>query len=74
MKKNIFFRVVFPEMAFASRDFNTDKEAFNFREDHIKGFPKNADMTKENREYWKNQGKGIKVYKVTENLKEIKRK
>jgi len=60
--------LLFAERSFSPVDFSTKGEAVKYREDHIKGFPDNAMMTPENREYWKKQGKGIKIFKVTETM------
>lgn len=69
--KKINYRVTHPEPTVCDSHFQSLSAARQFIREHLRGFPKNKLMTKENRKYWKQIGKGMKIFKVTENWEEV---
>ena len=60
-----FWRVIPRVATFATKDFDSLEDARNYVQEHIDGFPANPNMSDENREYWKEFGRGLRIYHVS---------
>lgn len=69
MLKKVYYRVVWPNRSFADENFMSKGEALDFMREYIDGCPKNRSMKIDDRAYWSDLGKQLRLFKVTETMK-----
>lgn len=65
-EKTLFYRVIPDCKNFASKDFQELDEAQKYITNYENGCPDNKEISEDNRNYWKEYGKQLKLYEIQE--------